>query len=180
MVIMMSRAVAVSSLLAGVLCSQCCLALPIGDSGHLGEQTTAALLAVSIGSLVCIILAVFGCVCCCGKTSILKYEESVEYDDGHANGRSNDAFADFSPPTQSTPSVPPGGITETVSIEQLPDLSRLQGVTTHGVPQVGYRVWFKAFAAFKFHNTEFHILSKLFIISQVLIQLSMNISKLKL
>ncbi|XP_072168420.1 uncharacterized protein [Diadema setosum] len=107
------------------------------DSGHLGEQTTAALLAVSIGSLVCIILAVFGCVCCCGKTSILKYEESVEYDDGHANGRSNDAFADFSPPTQSTPSVPPGGITETVSIEQLPDLSRLQGVTTHGVPQVG-------------------------------------------
>nr|XP_054762483.1 receptor tyrosine-protein kinase erbB-3-like [Lytechinus pictus] len=126
----------VSTLLVCTIFSGC-LAAPLTGSEDQEPFSLLVSVSLSLASFLCMVLAVVGCACCCGKTSILKYEESVEYDERHNTNQShtNDAFADFSPPTQSTPSFPPGGVSETVSIEALPDLSsRLQ--TSHGLPQV--------------------------------------------
>eukprot|EP00057_Strongylocentrotus_purpuratus_P030769 XP_782664.3 PREDICTED: probable serine/threonine-protein kinase DDB_G0278665 [Strongylocentrotus purpuratus] len=112
------------------------LAAPLTGSEDQEPFSLLVSVSLSLASLLILVLAVVGCACCFGKSSLLKYEESVEYEERNPNqSHTNDGFADFSPPTQSTPSFPPGGVSETVSIEALPDLSsRLQ--TSHGLPQV--------------------------------------------
>ena len=57
-------------------------------------------------------------------------------------GQSYTNFNDFSPPTESTPSYPPGLEPDTVTIEPLPDLSARALVSPVG--SLGQSSWLKA------------------------------------
>ncbi|XP_038064171.1 serine/threonine-protein kinase LMTK2-like isoform X2 [Patiria miniata] len=84
----------------------------------LSDMTVISIL--SVASCLCLIIAFVGCASCC-KTGFAKFEDTTT--ETTVVGEQYTRFSDFSPPTMSTPSRPPGSHEpETVTIEPLPQL----------------------------------------------------------
>ncbi|XP_022091396.1 uncharacterized protein LOC110979686 [Acanthaster planci] len=88
------------------------------DLTSLSDATVIGILTVA--SCLCLITALIGCASCC-KRGFHKFEETTT--ETNVVGQHYTSFSDFSPPTMSTPSRPPGSPEpETVTIEPLPQL----------------------------------------------------------
>ncbi|XP_033630106.1 serine/threonine-protein kinase LMTK2-like isoform X2 [Asterias rubens] len=96
-----------------------------GDAASLVDTkdtvSEATLMSVfSIASCICLAITLIGCSFCC-RTGFAKFEETTT--EQSVVGQNYTSFADFSPPTMSTPSHPPGASdTDAVTIEPLPQL----------------------------------------------------------